>query len=195
MPSFNSDTLVERLLNESPELVVARIDVERARRAVERAAAEPIPDVDLQASLQHDNARNGAMANLQVTFPIPWRNRNQGAIQSARAEVVAAERVVERVELDLRQRLATVYQRYSKAHYEVEGYASDGGILANAAAVLDLVRQGYEAGELTYADLIMAQRTYSQTKLAYINSLGKLWSAVIEIDGLLLKGSLQQGSQ
>ncbi len=195
VPSFNSDRLVARLLDESPELVVARINVERARRAVERAVAEPIPDLDLQAALQHDNATNGAIANLQLSFPIPWRNRNQGAIQTARAEVVAAERVVERVELDLRQRLATVYQRYSKAHYEVEGYASDGGILAKAAEVLDLVRRGYEAGELTYADLIMAQRTYSQTKLAYINSLGKLWSAVVEIDGLLLKGNLQQRSE
>ena len=77
----------------------------------------------------------------------------------------------------------------------MEGYASDGGILAKAAEVLDLVRRGYEAGELTYADLIMAQRTYSQTKLAYINSLGKLWSAVVEIDGLLLKGNLQQRSE
>jgi cobalt-zinc-cadmium efflux system outer membrane protein len=59
---------------------------------------------------------------------------------------------------------------------------------------LDIVRANYRAGEISYIDLLTAQRTFAQTNLAYIEALGELWSAVVEIDGLLLKDSLSAGN-
>ena len=91
----------------------------------------------------------------------------------------------------LKQRLADAYQRYANARNQVEDYSKPDGILADAKATLDLIREGYQAGELPYLELINAQRTYSQTNLAYIESLGEYWAARIEIEGLLLSGSLQ----
>ena len=100
---------------------------------------------------------------------------------------------MDQLELSFRQRLAGVYQRYASARNQVEDYSRDDGILANSGSALELIRKGYEAGELNYLDLITAQRTFSQTTLAYIEALGELWAAVVEIDGLLLKGSLDSG--
>jgi hypothetical protein len=34
---------------------------------------------------------------------------------------------------------------------------------------------------------------YFEVNLAYIEALGQLWSATVEIDGMLLKGSLENG--
>ena len=183
-----------RLVSESPEMGVASSDVERARRAVDRARAETVSNVDFQAIFQSDRATGSSNANLQVSIPIPSRNRNEGGIQQARAEVIAAERSLDRLELNFQQRLAGVYHRYTTARNQAEDYSRNGGILANSGAALELIRKGYEAGEMTYLDLNTAQRTYSQTTLAYIESLGALWAAVIEIEGLLLKGSLENDS-
>ena len=41
-----------------------------------------------------------------------------------------------------------------------------------------------------YLDSLVAQQTYSQTNLAYLEALGQLWSSYVQIDGLLLEGSL-----
>ena len=187
---IDATKVLKRLLRESPEMDAALSDVERAHRVVERAQAEPIPNVDLQAILQSDNATGTSNANFQISIPLPWRNRNQGGIRQARAEVIAAERTVDRLALSFRQRLAGVYQRYSSARDQVEDYSRDDGILANSETALELIRKGYEAGELNYLDLITAQRTFSRTTLAYIEALGELWAAVVEIEGLLLKNSL-----
>ena len=54
----------------------------------------------------------------------------------------------------------------------------------------EFVKKGYEGGEIAYLDLLTAQTTYSQTNLAYIEAVGELWAAIVEIEGLLLKDSL-----
>lgn len=48
-------------------------------------------------------------------------------------------------------------------------------------------------GETGFLNLLTAQRTYSQTNLAYLDALRELRTASAEIDGLLLANSLQAG--
>ncbi len=48
--------------------------------------------------------------------------------------------------------------------------------------------------EIAYLNLLTAQTSYSQTNLAYIEALGELWAAKVEIEGLLLKDSLSGGA-
>jgi cobalt-zinc-cadmium efflux system outer membrane protein len=191
---LHTDETLQRLLAVSPEMSAALAEVARSRWALDRAYAEPIPNVDVQAVVQYDNDIGGTDANVQVTLPIPWLNRNQGGIRQAHAELVAAERAVGRVELRLQQRLATVFQQYASGRNQVEDYSKPEGILANSQAALELVRSAYRAGEIDYLDLLTAQRTNSQTQLAYLEALGELWAAIVEIEGLLLKDSLSDES-
>ncbi|MCA9145938.1 MAG: TolC family protein [Planctomycetaceae bacterium] len=190
---IDPDDTLQRILSESPELAVLLTEVERARWVIDRAYAEPIPNVDVQAVMQSDNGTGSTNGNLQVSMPIPWLNRNQGGIRQAQSELVAAERAVGQLELSLKRRLAGVYQRYASARNQMLAYSKPEGILANSQATLDFVRKGYQAGEIGYLDLLTAQRTYFQNNLAYVESLGQLWAAVVEIEGLLLKDSLESG--
>lgn len=191
---INPEESLQRILAESPEMAVAMTEVERARWAIDRAYAEPIPNVDVQAIFQSDNGTGSSNGNLQVSMPIPWLNRNQGGIRQAESELIAAERAIGRLELSLKRRLAGVYQRYASARNQVQDYSKPEGILANSQVTLDFVRKGYQAGEIGYLDLLTAQRTYSQTNLAYVEALGELWAAAIEIEGLLLKDSLENAA-
>ena len=117
-------------------------------------------------------------------MPIPVFNRNQGNIRAAEGEWIAAEQAVRRLELDLQSRLAPVYERYRNAKQQVERYRED--ILPNAKETLDLIQASYEAGESSYLALLTAQRTYFQTNLAYLDALRELWSAIWEMEGLLV---------
>ncbi|MEZ6110683.1 MAG: TolC family protein [Pirellulaceae bacterium] len=181
---------MQRILAESPEIAAAAAEIERSRWAIARARAEAVPNVEVQGIVQHDNATGSSNGNLQVALPIPLWNRNQGGVRQARAELSAAERALNRTELSLQQRLASAYQQYANARNQVQDYSRPDGILDTARRSLELVNSGYRAGELNFLDLLTAQRTNSQTNLAYIEALGELWTAIAEIDGLLLKDSL-----
>jgi cobalt-zinc-cadmium efflux system outer membrane protein len=102
--------------------------------------------------------------------------------------VSQARRNAARVELDLRRRLALEFQLYADARIQAETYATE--ILPKAKETISLVQRGYELGELGYLEFLTAQRTYSQTNLAYLNALSDLWTSWSQLEGLLLSGSL-----
>jgi len=182
-----------RLQSESPEIAAAMAGVDRARRALNRACVEAVPNVNTQFSVQYDDSTEDTIAGVQVGIPLPLWNRNQGGIRQAQAEVSGAVRNVDRVELNLKRRLAEIFRQYSDAHVTATSYATN--ILPRAQRTFDLVQQGYTQGEVGYLDLLAAQQTFSQTNLAYLDALGSLWQSYVQIDGLLLDESLaQQGN-
>ncbi len=177
-----------RLQTESPEIAAAMAEVERTRRALNRACVEAVPDISTQLSVQYDDATSDTIAGVQVGIPLPLWNRNQGGIRQAQAEVSEAVRNVDRVELSLNRRLADAFRQYTDAHVTATSYASD--ILPRAQRTFELVQRGYKQGEVGYLDVLAAQQTYSQTNLVYLDALGSLWQSYVQIEGLLLNNSL-----
>lgn len=191
IPQLTWEEALNRLLAESPELATAQAGVARAQAALNRECAGRFPNVDLQASVQHDNATGDTTAGVQIGIPIPIYNRNQGNIVKAQAELVAAQQEVRRVRLALEQRLAAIFEQYATAHQQVEKYRRD--ILPNAEQSLQLVSAGYQQGEFSYLVLLTAQRTYFQTYLDYLEAVRELRAATAMLEGYLLSDSLQSG--
>ena len=182
------DDVWRQLEAESPEILLAQIAVEKACRQLQRQQVESVPDVNVQAVLQHDNGTGGIDGNLQVMFPLRTANRNQGGIQEAAAKVMAARQALDRKRLELRAKLAEVFAQYETARDQASHYRET--ILPKAAENLELVRHGYEAGEFSFIQVLVVQRTYAEKNSIYLKSLGELWTRKLEIDGLLLKDSL-----
>lgn len=189
MVQFTWEETLNRLLTESPQLAGAQAGVARAQAVLSRECAGRIPNVDLQAGVQYDNATRDTFASVQVGVPIPIYNRNQGNIAKAQAELTAAQHEVRRVRLVLEQRLAAVFEQYATAHQGVGKYNHD--ILPNAEESLKLVSAGYRQGEFSYLVLLTAQRTYFQTHVAYLDALRDLRAATATLEGNLLSDSLQ----
>ncbi len=188
---LEAESLRRQLLAESPEIVTTVAEQQRAHAQLHRAMVEPLPDVDVQSIVQYDNATQAPNAMLQVSMPIPFCNKNQGAIAEARMQLIAAQYAQQKMELGLQERLASAWQRYQSALAQVKGFSAEDGILQNSRKTLDLIRKAYDAGEIGSLELITAQRIYSQTSLQYLNALSDYWAAKIELEGQLLKGSLQ----
>jgi len=191
--SFEWEQQLSRLQTESPEIAIAMAKVARARHALNRACVEAVPDISTQLSVQYDDSTNDTIAGVQIGLPLPLWNRNQGGIRQAQAEVSEAIRNVDRVELNLQQRLADAFQQYADAYVTADSYAIN--ILPRALRTFELVQQGYQQGEVGYLDVLAAQQTFSQTNLAYLDALSLLWKSYVQIDGLLLEGSLATQSQ
>jgi len=188
---FKWQESLDRVLTNSPEIAVAVTNIERARWAVQRALVEKTPDLSFQGLVNwQDNGIGGRSdGGVSLGVPLPLWNKNQGGILRAQGEVAAAERALDQLELALQNRLAPVYERYANALGQVTKYRDR--ILPAAQESLDLTRQLHKGGETSVINLLIVQRTYSQTNLNYLESLRQLRTSEAEIEGLLLSGSLE----
>ena len=59
----------------------------RAEAVLSRECAARVPNVDVQAGVQYDNATRDTIAGVQAGVPLPVFNRNQGNIRQAEAEL------------------------------------------------------------------------------------------------------------
>jgi cobalt-zinc-cadmium efflux system outer membrane protein len=178
-----------QLQTESPEIATAAAAVERAHAVVHREIAEVQRDFQVQAGVQYDDSTGDTFFSTQIMTPLLFHDRRQGAIRAARSELTAAEHELRRVELELTQRLAVAFQRYSSARRQFQVYEDE--MIPNAQESLELVRHGYEAGEYNYATLLTAQRTFVRASLDRLEALRELRSTTVSIRGMLLDGALQ----
>jgi cobalt-zinc-cadmium efflux system outer membrane protein len=172
------------MLAENPELAELRFNVDRAKWAVQRANAGRIPNVTVMSGAQYDNASEYAMANVQLSVPMPIFDRNQGGIAQAIGQLTSAQAALDGRELALTQQLAAAMSDYNTSTRRVAKYTES--ILPAARESFDLTSKAYEQGELEYLDLLNTQRTYTEKNLAYLADLGAAWTKWAEIDGLLV---------
>lgn len=187
---FEFDDALNCLIEKSPQLAQARAGVRRARANVTSQVADRLPNVELRGGVRYMSASQYTIGMMEVGSEIPVYSRNQGNIVKAEAELVSACKEVERLELLLRQRLATTFQAYANAKQESYRYASE--IVPNAKESLELLAAGYNQGEFGYLTLLTAQRTYFRVSLEYLDALLAYQTSAVELDGLLLTGGLSK---
>ena len=188
LPKLKWETCYRTLLGSHPELRAAQARRDRAALVIRRAKKEPIPNIDFSVSVRHHSITDSEVANVQVGIPVPIFDRNQGNISTVEAEWMAAKKEIERIELDLQDRLAVAFRKYANARHQAERYGLR--MVPRARQSLKLVTAGYEKGQVQYRTLLTAQQTYVQVNLSYLNSLRELRASSSLIDGQLLTGSL-----
>jgi len=178
---------MSRVLTTSPQVAskVAAIDKATCQVAVERAAV--VPDITAQLAVQYDDATNDTVTGVQVGMPLPLWNRNRGGIGRARAELTAARRQLEATEQRLSRQLAVVYGRTQNAATKLAALQSE--VLPRARENLDLVNTGYQAGEVSFFELLIVQRTYFEVSVELLEALRELNQTAVLINGCLLDNS------
>jgi outer membrane protein, heavy metal efflux system len=182
-----------RIASSSPEIAAAEAKVAAARCAVQKALADRCPNWEVEGGYAHDNATSFDTGLVSVTVPVPLFNRNQGAIHQAQAQLNAAQAEVARVTLDLRDRLAVAFERYSNARELVNRYEQS--ILPNAKESLDLNASRYRTGDINISALLIAQRTSLQTQVAYLDAIREYRDNYVLLDGFLLVDSLSMAGK
>lgn len=186
---FTWQESLQTLLQDHPELTAARIAIERAHAALHRACRERYPNVDVMLSVRHHNITSDDVANIQVGFPLPLFDRNQGNIFKAQAELSAADYRVQQIEYGLTDQLAVSFRRYANSRHQVDRYRQQ--MLPRAHKSLDYVTKGYREGQVDFLTLLTSQRTYYQVNLQYLDAVRQLRASEIMMDGQLLGNSLQ----
>jgi cobalt-zinc-cadmium efflux system outer membrane protein len=138
--------------------------------------------------VQQDDSTNDTIASVQIGVPLPVFNWNQGNLRVAQAEYHRTVRDAQRLELQLRDGLATAFKILRQAENQVARYRQ--GILDNARESLKLTEESYKAGQVSFLRVLTARRTYFEANLQYVEALISLRQAEVVIDGFLLTGGL-----
>ena len=175
-----------------PDVREAEARIRVAEAQIDRARREGRFDLSLFGSYMRMDAgfsqlgldEQGQFARVRGVFhdlsagaavTVPLRNRNQGAIASARAERAGAEERLKAARLTADAEIAAATARDERARGAVAVYS--GGARDLARQNLDVVRQTYELGRATVFDVLAEQRRYLDVERAYSAALREAYDA------------------
>lgn len=196
LPQVNEEQVVETIAKESPAIRIAAISTTRAQAVLQRAKAEPVPDLQLRAGaeysgeeLQGINRTVGWEGIAEVGVILPLWNRNQGNIAAAREDIDRAQREETRVELTLRERAAAMLDQYASARIMADEYRD--GILPRATKAYALLVDKYGKMLASRPVVLDSQKTLYQLHLEYVAALESVWTTGIALQGYLLTDGLE----
>jgi len=188
LPILKWKLLIAKLDSSSPLMQQARTRVRQAHAELHRAEVQPTPNVFVTVGTAYQTATDTQVANLQIGMPLPVFNRNEGNITTAEAKTIAASREVERLSLRMRHRLAGIYRDYEQSHARVTQYQQR--VLPLTQKSLDLSEKAFQDGQLPFLQWLIAQRSFTQTRQNYAESLAAMWQSVVSLEALLLDDGL-----
>lgn len=194
LPSTGEATA--RALATRPDLLAARATEALAESRIAEARAQGRTDAEVRAGYQR--MRSGYMLNgidergmlmpiddtfnsitFGVTLTLPVRDKNVGAIEAASAELEAAQRRREFLELTVRREVAAAYAAYEAAARASEIYRV--GVRGQAGQNLSVIRQTYELGAKTLLDYIGEQRRFIELENDYVESILAAYLARVRV--------------
>jgi cobalt-zinc-cadmium efflux system outer membrane protein len=192
IPEIDRAEARDRLLQQSPELQVARARAARAEAALARAKAERIPDLEIEAGVRQPRgnaprASDEREAFADIGFRLPIFNRNQGGIAAAEAELARAQLEEQRVRLELEGRFAEIFGRYRQAAQRAQTYRE--GVLDRSRLAYRQYLEQYQQMMAAYPQVLITERTLIQTEEAYVDTLAQAWDASVSLQTLLPAGS------
>ena len=169
-------------------LAVAQNSVAKAQHLLHLAKITPwIPDVNVDATIQHDNttAPFGTAYNLHAGIPIPLFDRNRGNIMSADAALLRACQEYNRARNELAASLADDFARYQSQRVLVDYYRTQ--ILQDQVQSYRGVYQRYQqdAESVDFNDIVTSQQTLASAIATYMQALGDQWQAAVNMAGLM----------
>ena len=166
------EELMARVLETNGRMSLARIAIDRARRAHQLAKAQAVPNLTASIGPRYSDPDDETTLDVGVGIEIPIFNRNQGEISAMLAERLAAGAELRSVQLDLLAEVSRIWSVYEAARIAVTRYREQ--ILPKAARTLDLTQEAYRSGKADYLRLLDAQQVVVESQITYVDALQRL---------------------
>ncbi|MBW6528498.1 TolC family protein [Sphingomonas sp. RHCKR7] len=163
-------------------LAAANADFTIADAGVRLARANRVPDINIGPALRRLEATNDTAAVLAVSIPIPLFNNGRAAIAQAAAQRTQADALRRVTALDVEQAITDAQAQASNA--ATTARAASGPALAAAQEAARIARIGYREGKFGQLELLDAERTLADTRVAAIDALANYQNARAQLERL-----------
>jgi cobalt-zinc-cadmium efflux system outer membrane protein len=165
-PSGDSQTALERRV----EIRLARTGVERARANLGLQQSIGRPNLDVLFGYKHTGGLDTLLGGIQVD--LPFRNRNQGLIAQASAEIRVAESSLAATQALVRAEIETARMDYDLRRREVTTLLEP--LVSQAAETYRIAEAAYRAGGSDLLRLLDAQRVRIEAQIALARGRAEL---------------------
>ena len=171
------------------------VDLSVLPKLIDLAKATGVPDPTVGLGVRQFTDNDDTALVALLSFPLPLFDRNQGAIQSARANVIRTDAQAHAIELSLYQSATQAWEIFSAELEIIHHYQND--IIPSATASYNQLNKGYNLGAFSFLDLLDAQRTLNRVQSEYLDNMLELYEAKVQIDFLTgtYKPLIQEVSQ
>jgi cobalt-zinc-cadmium efflux system outer membrane protein len=106
---------------------------------------------------------------LNLSIPLPLRNKNQGNIAEAAASGTQAYARIEALKLSISNEVTSAYAETERLQQALSDYQRNN--LELSERNVRLVQQGYSQGLVPISDVVLIQRQQGELNIAYLNAL------------------------
>lgn len=184
------DDLTQRL-QQSPNLMRARMEVDRRQALTQVERARQIPNITFSIGAKRDEQLGRTQAIVGMSIPLPLFDRNQGNLQEALSRTDKARDELAGAEARLGSDLAQAHERLNAARHEAQMLQRE--ILPGAQSAYDAATKGFEYGKFNFLDVLDAQRTLLQAKSQSLRAVSEAYRAAAEIERIL--GNTSSGAR
>jgi cobalt-zinc-cadmium efflux system outer membrane protein len=180
-----------------PDLRAARAAENLALAQMEQARVEGKVDASLFANYERMNFgysirgfnSDGALVPVTGVFnyvaggvklTLPLRNKNQGSIDAARADLEAARNRREFAEVVVRNEVTASFARLERARAALGVYRDS--VLGQAERNIEVIRQTYTLGQKSLLDYINEQRRFIDVETGYTDLLKEYFDSLVEME-------------
>lgn len=179
-PELATDT--ETLLKNTPDYRQQTANIEQSQSLLDLEKANAVPDPTLSFGVRDLRATNDQALIVGLSIPLPVFNVNGGNIEKAREQAVKTATDRQRILLNNQSNFIEYSQAAHNAWLTAERIKSD--ILPEAQEAFQQAKRGYNAGKFAYLEVLDAQRTLTDTRIAYIQALRDYHTNMAEIERL-----------
>jgi outer membrane protein TolC len=168
---------LEQIFQRRAEVALAAQQTEEARANLRLQQANAKVDPEASFGLKRTNGFNTLYASVQV--PLPVRNRNEGQIEAATAEIRAAQSQV-----DIERALVRAQVELAAKDYEARQRALAGTMLPmqeRADEVYGVAERAYREGGLDIVRMLDAERVRLEAHTAYTRALYEVRQAAVAL--------------
>jgi cobalt-zinc-cadmium efflux system outer membrane protein len=165
-----------------PDVLAAEEDLKSAKANLQLQKAIRIPDPTVLVQVEHEPPSGGPPADtigIGVSFPLPLWNLNGGNIKAAQASVdqfaLAAGKVKTQMEADI----ADAESEFGEAHARWLSYRDQ--TAPKSTKVRESVAFAYEKGGASLVDLLDAERTDNDIRLATVQAMSDTANAMSDL--------------
>ncbi len=183
--SFNKSDLYDLAHANRPDIQAAEAAREKARADINLAHANAWWDITPQLEYRKD----GIFDTFGIGFSVPFRifDRNQGEILRTAAAARTADATYRATVIQAGSEIDTALSAMLAERQKV--IALNDTYLPKARQARQTVEFAYRRGGVSLLDFLDAQRSYRETSLESVHSLGNYWTALYQLE-LAVGGSL-----
>jgi cobalt-zinc-cadmium efflux system outer membrane protein len=176
-PQHAEPVELSEVLNRRVEMMLAREGVEQARANLRLQQANARTDPDLQLGYERIGGFDTIYAAAQI--PLPMRNRNQGQIEAATADIKVAESSLAATEAAVRSELENAREDYAARQKLLNDTLRP--MRERADEVYRIADAAYRETGSDILRLLDAERTRIETQTAYTRALAELQQSTVAL--------------